>query len=101
MNAPGSLYYEEPRKSEITRIAFILAKTGKVAYNGKSYNIENFSEDNFYYDRLMEKNDFYNKGAVTVYGSTHTMSPYHVLWPIPARVINANVEGVITQNDGY
>lgn len=95
------LYYEEPRKSEITRIAFILAKTGKVAYNNKSYNIENFSEDNFYYDRVMEKNDFYNKGAVTVFGSTYTMSPYHVLWPIPARVINANVEGVITQNKGY
>src|SRR5690606_12025943 len=36
------LYYEEPRKTELTRISFIFALTGKVAFNGKSYNLDNF-----------------------------------------------------------
>ena len=95
------LYYEEPRKSEITRIAFMLAKTGVMAYNGKSYDLESFSENNFYYDRLMEKNDFYNKNVRTNFGNWYTMSPHHALWPIPASEINANIDGVITQNKGY
>ncbi len=95
------LYYEEPRKTELTRMAYLFAKTGKAAYNGKSYNLENFSEDNFFYDRIMEKTDFYNKGVHTRHGDEYTMSPYHVLWPIPAAAINGNTRGQINQNKGY
>lgn len=29
------------------------------------------------------------------------MSPYHVLWPIPASTINSNTKGHINQNKGY
>lgn len=95
------LYYEEPRKVELTRIAYIFAKTGQPAYNGKTYNVQNFSKDNFFYDRIMEKTDFYNKGVATNHGDVYTMSPYHVLWPIPQAAINNNVQGVINQNEGY
>ncbi len=95
------LYYEEPRKTELTRIAFIFAKTGKTAYNGESYNLENFSTKNFWYDRIMEVTDFYNIGLKTIHGDEYTMSPYHVLWPIPAPAINANTQAVINQNEGY
>ena len=95
------LYYEEPRKTELTRIAFILAKTGKMAYNGKTYSLSNFHENNFWYDRIMEKTDFYNKGVRTIHGDEYTMSPYHALFPIPAATINANTQGVINQNEGY
>lgn len=95
------LYYEEPRKTELNRISFIFAQLGKVAYNGKSYNMENFSQDNFYYDRMMETTDFYNQGVSTRHGDTYTMSPYHVLWPIPADAINTNTQGQINQNQGY
>jgi hypothetical protein len=95
------LYYEEPRKTELTRMAYIFAKTGKPAYNGKTYNMQNFSDDNFYYDRIMEKTDYYNKGVFTRHGDTYTMSPYHVLWPIPAAAINGNTRGIINQNKGY
>ncbi|MGN6437145.1 MAG: RagB/SusD family nutrient uptake outer membrane protein [Agriterribacter sp.] len=95
------LYYEEPRKVELTRIAYIFAQTGQTAYNGKSYNLQNFSNDNFFYDRIMEKTDFYNKGVTTNHGDRYTMSPYHVLWPIPQAAINNNVQGVINQNEGY
>lgn len=95
------LFYEEPRKTELTRISYIFAKTGKTAYNGKSYSSENFSDANFFYDRIMEKSDFYNKGVVTIHGDVYTMSPYHVLWPIPRAAIRANTLGHINQNKGY
>ena len=95
------LYYEENRKTELTRIAYIFAKTGKTAYNGKTYSLANFSTDNFWYDRIMEVTDFYNLGVKTIHGDEYTMSPYHVLWPIPASAINANTQGIINQNEGY
>lgn len=95
------LYWEEPRKAELTRIAFIYALTGKSSYQGKTYNMNNFSTSNFFYDRIMEKNDFYNKGVVTNSGNTYTMSPYHVLWPIPNNDILLNINGHINQNLGY
>lgn len=95
------LYYEENRKTELTRIAFIFAKTGKTAYNGQTYSLDNFSQKNFWYDRIMEVTDFYNQGVKTIHGDEYTMSPFHVLWPIPASAINANTQGVINQNEGY
>ncbi|WP_353127154.1 RagB/SusD family nutrient uptake outer membrane protein [Parapedobacter pyrenivorans] len=95
------LYYEEPRKTELTRIAYIYAQTGIAADNGKTYSLTNFSDDNFMYDRVIEKSDFYNKGVVTNFGTSYRMSPYHVLWPIPISAINGNPQGVINQNKGY
>jgi hypothetical protein len=94
------LYYEEPRKTELTRVAFILAKTGK-SFGGKSYTASNFSTANFWYDRLMAKNDFYGKGIKNVRGDQYKISPYHVLWPIPRPAILANSLGQINQNLGY
>jgi len=73
------LYYEEPRKTELTRISYIFALTGKTAYNVKVYKAENFSDDNFFFDRIIEKNDFYYKGMINVAGTEYTMSSYHVL----------------------
>lgn len=95
------LYFEEPRKTELTRIAFLFAKTGKPAYNGKTYRLDNFSDNNFFYDRVMEKNVFYRTGIVTNHGDKYTMSAFHVLWPIPSNPIAANTYGVINQNKGY
>jgi hypothetical protein len=96
------LYWEEPRKTELTRMAYIFAQTGIAAYNGKSYNMANFSTNNFLYDRVMEKNDFYkNPNVITNSGNHYTISPYHVLWPIPQREIDLNITGRINQNKGY
>ncbi|HTD93904.1 MAG TPA: RagB/SusD family nutrient uptake outer membrane protein [Chitinophagaceae bacterium] len=95
------LFYEEPRKTELTRIAYLFAMTGKVAENGKSYTLDNFSTDNYWYDRIMSKTDFYNKGVKTNHGDRYTMSPYHVLWPVPSVSIQANSNGHINQNQGY
>ncbi|WP_119080323.1 RagB/SusD family nutrient uptake outer membrane protein [Chitinophaga alhagiae] len=95
------LFYEEPRKTELTRISYIFAKTGKAAYNGKVYTLENFSDNNFFYDRVMEKNNFYRNGTVTNHGDKYTISPYHVLWPVPSNSIQGNTYGIINQNKGY
>jgi hypothetical protein len=95
------LFFEEPRHAELARIAFIYAQTGIPSYTGKVYNTASFSTSNFFYDRVMEKTDFYNKGVVTNSGNTYTMSPYHVLWPIPQSEIDLNIGGKINQNKGY
>ncbi len=95
------LFYEEPRKTELTRIAYIFALTHKVAENGKSYSLDNFSDNNYFYDRVIAKNNFYREGIVTIHGDKYTMSPYHVLWPVPTKSIQANTYGRINQNKGY
>lgn len=94
------LYYEEPRKTELTRVSFIYAMTGKQCYNGKTYSMENFSQDNFWYDRVIEKNNFYRE-EVRAPHYNYRAAPWIVLWPIPASAINANTKGHINQNKGY
>lgn len=94
------LFYEEPRKTELTRIAYLYAMTGK-AYNGKTYSLANFSDNNFFYDRIREKNIFYRNNIRNNRGDAYTISPYHVLWPVPTVSINANTYGRINQNKGY
>jgi len=95
------LFFEEPRKTELTRIAYIFAKTGKAAENGKTYSLDNFSDNNYFYDRTIAKNNFYKNGTVTNHGDKYSISPYHVLWPVPSISIQANSNGHINQNKGY
>lgn len=108
------LYYEEPRKTELTRIAYTYAKLGKPCevFGGRVYKLDNFSGPggtgsnvkqegvNFYYDWVMEQSDFYNKGVKHKWAE-YKMSVHHVLWPVPANAINTNIRGVINQNIGY
>jgi hypothetical protein len=94
------LYYEEGRKTELTRIAYLFAKTGK-PYNGKVYTLGNFSTSNFMVDRILEKNVFYRTNFVTIHQDMFKISQFHVLWPIPQSAINANSDGRINQNIGY
>ncbi len=94
------LYYEEGRKTELTRIAYIFAKTGQ-SYNGKTYTLANFSTSNFMVDRILEKNIFYRNNFVTIHQDVFRISQYHVLWPIPQSAILGNTDGRINQNKGY
>jgi len=89
------LYLEEHRKTELTRIAFLMAEKGL-----DGYSLENFSTKNWYYDRIMQKNNFFSQ---QYYYSTNAfvMKPYHVLWPIPQNAIKSNTQGHINQNLGY
>lgn len=88
------LFAEEPRKTELTRIALIMAKEEL-----NSYSLDNFSIKNYWYDRIIEKN-LYNIGLVWS-ANEYKISPYHVFWPIPQEVIDANAGGVINQNISY
>ncbi len=90
------LYTEEPRKTELTRIAFIMAENNKLGYS-----IANFSTKNYWYDRIMEKNAFYKAGNILWGTNVYKLSPFHVLWPVPASAIESNAGGVINQNIGY
>jgi hypothetical protein len=94
------LYYEEPRKTELTRIAYIYAKTGKTCYNGKVYTMANFGTDNFWYDRCIEKNVFYRDNVQAPFYK-YRIAPYIALWPVPSSAINANSLGHLNQNYGY
>ncbi len=89
------LFLEDHRKSELTRIACLKAERGD-----DGYSLDNFSEKNWYYDRIMAKNNFF---ATEYYYSTNAfiMKPYHVWWPIPRNAIESNTEGRINQNYGY
>lgn len=89
------LYIEEHRKVELTRIAFLKAQLGK-----DGYSLSNFSQKNWYYDRMMEKNNFF-KEQYFYSTNAFVMKPYHVLWPIPLTSITANSQGRINQNIGY
>ena len=95
------LYLEELRKVELTRMAITYALTGKTCYNGKTYSMDRLSQDNFWFDRVEEASDLYNKDVITAYGNNFTCSPFHIFWPIPAYAINSNTGGVINQNVGY
>jgi hypothetical protein len=95
------LFFEENRKTEMTRISYLFAKTGKMAENGKAYTLDKFSESNYWYDRVIAKNNFYRLGIVTNHGDKYTISPYHILWPVPTPSIQANSNGHINQNKGY
>ena len=94
------LYYEEGRKTELTRIAYLFAKTGQ-PYNGKTYSLASFSTSNFMVDRILEKNIFYKKNFVTIHQDMFKISQFHVLWPIPQSAILGNTDGRINQNIGY
>ncbi len=90
------LYAEEPRHSELVRVSYILA-----ALNRNGYSLNNFSEKNYFYDRLMRVNILYEQKVFSNSGGTAAIAPFHVLWPVPASVITANTMGVINQNKGY
>lgn len=89
------LYIEDHRKTELTRIAYLKAKLGL-----DGYSLDNFSEKNWYYDRMMEKNNFF-KEKYFYETNAYIMEPYHVLWPIPQNAIESNTQGRINQNYGY
>lgn len=89
------LYGETPRKTELSRVAYIMAQLNK-----SGYTLENMHEKNWYYDRVMSVNTVYNKD-ITYAGHTLGFAPYHINWPIPQSAIDANTGGVINQNKNY
>lgn len=89
------LFAEEPRHSELVRVSYIMANLGQ-----GGYSLSTFDTKNYYFDRVMAYNKTYEQD-ITLLGHTANMAPYHILWPIPDRIITANTLAVINQNKGY
>ena len=103
------LFGEEYRHDELVRISVIFAKTGKQAYNGKSYSWDgqdmekSLSANSFYYDRMLEKNTFFSEEVpwATYPTTKYTIDPMHIFWPVYLDYIIGNVENVLNQTTGY
>ena len=89
------LYAEEPRKTELTRVAYIMASLSR-----DGYTLKTMHQKNWYYDRVIRCNFFYRENILN-YSNIYKMSPFHVYWPIPQNAIDANAQNVINQNYGY
>ena len=103
------LFGEEYRHDELVRISVIFAKTGKTCYNGKTYSWDgtdmekSLSSSNFYYDRQMEKNNFFREETPwSTYPTTkYTIDPKHIFWPVYENYLIGNVGAVLNQTTGY
>jgi len=89
------LYHESPRKTELTRVAYIMAQLGR-----DGYSLQNMTQKNWFYDRVMRRNHFYVE-EITQGANIYRMLPYHVYWPIKEAHIRANSLGHMNQTPGY
>lgn len=95
------LWMEEWRHTELVRISYCLALSGKADEWGKTYDPKKLSENSYWYQRVMNYNDFYNKNKVVVRGRSYTIAPYNIYFPIPQSSIDANLYAKLSQNLGY
>ncbi|SMG13999.1 RagB/SusD family nutrient uptake outer membrane protein [Arenibacter troitsensis] len=89
------LYFESPRKTELTRVAYIMA-----SLNRDGYTLENMTTNNWFYDRVMRRNHFYVE-EILQGANIYRMLPYHVYWPIKEVHIRENSLGHLNQTPGY
>lgn len=96
------LYMEEWRFTELSRMSYCLALSGKPDNEGKTYDVNRLYEDSFWWHRICQKNNYYNRpDAPTVKGRHYTMARHNINWPIPQSAIDANLLGQLSQNPGY
>lgn len=95
------LNMEEWRFTELSRVSYCLALSGKADEWGNSYTVDNLSQNSYWYQRIQHYNDFYNKGKVTVKNRSYTIAPYNINWPVPQNEIDANGGARLHQNFGY
>jgi len=89
------LFTEEPRHSELIRASYIMARQ-----NLNGYTLNGFSENNWFFDRVMRTNVFFQIN-LSWGQQSYRIAPHNALWPIPETVISENTLGVINQNLGY
>lgn len=96
------LYMEEWRFTELSRISYCLALSGKPDNEGKVYDVDKLYEDSFWWHRINKYNNYYNKpDAPIVKGRKYTIGRHNINWPIPQSAIDANLLGKLGQNPGY
>ncbi|MFC6099175.1 RagB/SusD family nutrient uptake outer membrane protein [Olivibacter domesticus] len=95
------LYMEEWRHMELSRISYSLALSNRADEWGNTYQVNNLSDNNYWYQRIQHYNDYYNKNKVTVRNRSYTIAPHNIYWPIPQDAINSNLYSRLHQNPGY
>ena len=89
------LFHESPRKTELARVAYIMAQLGR-----DGYTLTNMHEKNWFYDRVMRRNNFY-VDQILQGSNPYIMVPRNVYWPIKEEYIRANSLGHMNQTPGY
>lgn len=95
------LNMEEWRFTELSRVSYSLALSGKADEWGNTYTVDNLSQNSYWFQRIQHYSDFYNKAKVTVRNRQYTMAAKNINWPIPQGAINSNGGAPISQNPGY
>ncbi|WP_421938495.1 RagB/SusD family nutrient uptake outer membrane protein [Pedobacter sp.] len=95
------LNMEEWRFTELSRVSYCLALSGKSDEWGNTYSVDNLFQNSYWYQRIQHYSDFYNKGKVTVRNRSYTIAPKNINWPIPQTAINSNGGAQLSQNPGY
>ncbi|MEI6950634.1 RagB/SusD family nutrient uptake outer membrane protein [Paraflavisolibacter sp. H34] len=95
------LNMEEWRFTELSRVSYSLALSGKADEWGNTYSVDNLDRNSYWFQRIQHYSDFYNKGKVSVRNRSYTMAPHNINWPIPQTAINANGGAPLRQNPGY
>lgn len=96
------LYLEEWRFTELSRISWCLALSGKTDNEGKTYDVSKLHEDSFWWHRICMYNNYYNKDTgANIRGRKYTIGKHNINWPIPQSAIDANRLGKLSQNPGY
>jgi hypothetical protein len=95
------LNMEEWRFTELSRVSYSLALSGKSDEWGNTYTVDNLWQNSYWYQRIQHYSDFYNKGKVTVKNRSYTIAPHNINWPIPQTAIDANGGAKLRQCPGY
>lgn len=96
------LYMEEWRFTELSRMSYCLAMSGKTDNEGNTYDVNKLYEKSFWWHRINKYNNYYNNpNAPTIKGRKYTMGAHNINWPIPQDAIDANRLGKLHQNYGY
>jgi hypothetical protein len=95
------LLMEEWRFTELSRVSYCLAMSGKTDEWGNSYTVDNLATNSYWFQRIEHYSDYYNKNKVQVKGRSYTMAPHNINWPIPNGSIQSNGGAPLWQNQGY
>lgn len=95
------LHMEEWRFTELSRVSYSLALSGKADEWGNTYTVDNLATNSYWFQRIQRYHDYYNKGKVQVRGRSFTMAPHNITWPIPNGSIQSNGGAKLWQNQGY
>lgn len=95
------LNMEEWRFTEMSRVSYCLAQSGKPDEWGNTYSVDNLATNSYWFQRIEHYNNYYNKGKVVVRNRSYTMAPHNINWPIPNSAIQANGGAKLRQNQGY